>query len=441
LKFKPDYAVAFSNLLFCLSQNATVDAQTLFLEHCRFGERFEAPLRAFWTEHTNSRIPERCLQIGFVSGDLRNHAVASFIEPVLNHLSGYPLLSLHAYANHSIEDSTTQRLRGNFAHWNKIDSLSDAALAEKIRADGIDILIDLSGHANNNRLLTFARKPAPVQISWMGYPCTTGLRAMDYYVADQLFLPRGEFENQFTEKILRLPASAPFLPNTDAPPVNKLPALDSGYVTFGSFNRVSKLSRPVIALWSQLLRALPDSRMVLGGMPEEGKYGMLIEWFAQNGIVRERLDFYSRSDLASYLRLHQQVDICLDTFPYNGGTTSFHALWMGVPTLSLAGKTAAGRSGPAILGNVGLEAFVARDAADFVQKGVSWSGNLTELSEIRAGLRERFASSPRGMPEVIAASLERALRIMWQRWCANLPAESFEVTRQEIAIPLQEGNK
>jgi predicted O-linked N-acetylglucosamine transferase (SPINDLY family) len=131
--------------------------------------------------------------------------------------------------------------------------------------------------------------------------------------------------------------------------------------------------------------------------------------------------------LASYLRLHHQVDICLDTFPYNGGTTSFHALWMGVPTLSLAGKTAAGRSGPAVLGNVGLEAFVACDAADFVQKGMSWSGKMTELSEIRAGLRARFASSPRGKPEVIAASLERALRIMWQRWCAGLPAESFEV--------------
>jgi predicted O-linked N-acetylglucosamine transferase (SPINDLY family) len=432
LKFKPNYAMAHSNLLFCLSQIGTVDAQTLFAEHCRFGEQFETPYRANFLQHSNLCNPDRCLQIGFVSGDLRNHAVSNFIEPMAEHLSGYSQLSLHAYSNHVIDDNATQRIRGYFAHWHRIVGLSDAALADKIRANGIDILIDLSGHTAKNRLLTFARKPAPIQISWVGYPCTTGLRAMDYFLADRFLLPPGQFEDQFTEKIVRLPSTGPFLPYKDAPQVSPLPALSNGHVTFGSFNRLSKLSREVIALWSQLLRALPDSRMVLGGMPEEGKYDVLIDWFAQENIARERLDFYPRSDMPGYLKLHQRVDICLDTFPYTGGTTTHHAIWMGVPTLSLAGKTAAGRPGAAILGNAGLEAFVANDATDFVQKGLSWAGKLTELSDLRAGMRERFANSAAGQPQLIAASLERALRIMWQRWCAGLSADSFEVTRQEI---------
>lgn len=441
LKYRPDLAEAHSNLLFCLAQVGAMDAQALFAEHCRFGDQFEAPFRDNFLQHGNSRDPARCLQVGIVSGDFRNHAMAYFIEMVLTHLSAFSQLSLHAYSNHVAEDNVTQRLRGYFAHWHQIDSLTDAALADKIRADGIDILIDLSGHTAKNRLLTFARKPAPIQISWMGYPGTTGLHGMDYFLADRFLLPPGRFEDQFTEKIVRLPATGPFLPYKDAPPVSPLPALSNGHVTFGSFNRLSKLSHEVIALWSQLLRALPDSRLLLGGMPEKGKYAALLDWFAQESIARERLDFHPRSDMPGYLRLHQQVDICLDTFPYNGGTTTFHAMWMGVPTLSLSGKTAAGRSGAAILGNVGLEAFVADDAAGFVHKGVSWAGKLDELSAIRAGLRERMANSAAGQPQLIAASLERALRIMWQRWCAGMPADSFEVTRQEIEDALPGGKK
>jgi predicted O-linked N-acetylglucosamine transferase (SPINDLY family) len=361
------------------------------------------------------------LRIGFVSPDLCNHAVASFIEPVLAHLSRYPQLSLHAYYNNIIEDAVTQRLRGYLAHWHPISGISDTALAQKIRADGIDILIDLSGHTGKNRLLTFARKPAPVQASWMGYPGTTGLNAVDYYLADRFFLPPGKFSSQFTEKIVRLPANAPFLPSIEASSVNDLPALSNGHVTFGSFNRPSKINRSVIALWSQLLRALPNSRMLLGGMPEEDKYGTLIEWFVEEGIAPDRLDFHIRSDMQCYLALHHQVDICLDTFPYNGATTTLHALWMGVPTLTLAGHTTASRQGAATLGHVGLEAFVAHDAEDFVQKGISWTSDLAELSNIRTGLRERFAKSAMNQPALIAAGLQRALRIMWQRWCEGLP--------------------
>lgn len=428
LQINPNYAAAHGNMLFCLSHHIGMEAQALFAEHVRFGEQFEAPLRGNWPQHSNQRNPDRCLQIGIVSGDLRNHAVAYFIEPLLAHLSGYAQLSLHAYANHELDDSTSLRLRGYFAHWHAIVGLPDAELAEKISADGIDILIDLSGHTAKNRLLTFARKPAPLQASWLGYPGTTGLGAMDYYLADRFYLPPGQFDSQFTEKIVQMPANIPFLPSADAPPVNTLPALGNGYVTFGSFNRPTKMSRAVISLWAQILRALPTSKMVLGAMPEEGQYDTLLSWFDEEGIARDRLSFQPRSNMAHYLGLHQQVDFCLDTFPYNGGTTTLHALWMGVPTLTLAGSTAAGRPGACMLGHAGLEAFVADDETDFVRKSLSWAGNLDALSEIRSGLRERFLKSAMGQPAVVAAGVEHALRIMWQHWCAGLQAESFEIS-------------
>ena len=376
------------------------------------------------------------MQIGFVSGDLRDHAVAYFIEPILSYLAGYPGLSLHAYYNHATEGSITPRLRSHFQHWHRIAGLSDAALAQKIAADGIDILIDLSGHTGENRLLCFARKPAPVQVSWMGYPGTTGLSAVDYYLADRYFLPPGKFDNQFTEKLLYLPASAPFLPDRRAPPVNALPALTNGYLTFGSFNRLSKLTPSAIALWSRLLQTFLTERMVVGGMPADGQSSMLVDWFARGGVARKRLTFYPRCDVPAYLALHNQVDICLDTYPYTGGTTTNHALWMGVPTLTLAGHTPAGRQGAAILGHVGLEAFVAEDPEDFQKKGLSWAGDLAALSAVRSGLRKRCEQSPIRSPELIAAGLENALRTIWKCWCTGLPAETFEAKPRLLANTL-----
>ena len=427
LEIKPDLAEAHDNLLFCLAHNATVDAETLFSEHCRFGEKFETPFCADRAQHNNSRNPERPLRIGFVSGDFRNHAVAYFFEPVLAHLSRFPQLSLHAYHNHVIEDAVTQRMREHFSQWRSIIGLSDAALAEQIRADSIDILIDLSGHTARNRLLTFARKPAPVQASWIGYLGTTGLKAMDYYLADRFFLPHETLRAQFTEKIVCLPALAPFMPSQEAPPVNALPALSNGYVTFGSFNRLSKLSRSVIAAWSHLLRALPESRLVIGAMPHDG-YSALIGWLAQEGIVRERLSIYPRCDTGAYLALHHQVDICLDSFPYSGGTTTNHALWMGVPTLTMPGRTPSSRVAATYLNHVGLDGFVADDVDDFVKKGLDWANNVDALARIRTGLRKRFEQSAMGQPALIADGLQRALHIIWQRWCTGLPPVDVDVS-------------
>jgi protein O-GlcNAc transferase len=432
LAIAPDSGELYTNLLFGLSHKEGISAQTLFAEHRRFGEKVEAQLHDCRLLHGNTRKPTRSLQIGFVSGDFRLHPIASFIEPVLTYLAGYPSLSMHAYYNYSTEDIVTKRLRGYFRQWNSVERLSDKSLAQKINDDGIDILIDLSGHTAEHRLLAFARKPAPIQASWIGYPGTTGLAAMDYYLTDRYFLPPGMFDNQFTEKLVHLPASGTFLPDKSAPPVNALPALSNGYVTFGNFNRLNKLTPSAIALWSRLLRALPNARMLIAGMPQEGEYDSLIGWFAREGIVRERLSFHSRCPMPDYHALHHQVDICLDTFPYTGGTTTQHALWMGVPTLTLAGQTPPGRQGAAILGRLGLDEFIANDAEDFVQKGVAWAGDLSALTTMRVSMRDRIEQSPIRRPAVIAAGLESAFRIMWQRWCAGLPAETFEVNRQQM---------
>ncbi len=430
LRIAPD-VVGHTSLLFCLSHNRDIDAQTLFAEHLRFAKEHETPLRPHWTTHQNSKIFDRPLQIGIVSGDLFHHAIASFIEPLLTHLSKRADLSLHAYANHAVDDNVSQRLKTYFVHWTPVSGLPDEALAKKIREDGIDILIDLSGHTDKNRLLTFARKPAPIQASWMGYPGTTGLAAMDYYLADRFFIPEGQFDDQFTEKLVRMPGSAPFLPYQGAPEVNALPAHTNGYITFGSFNRLNKISRAVIALWAKILRASPDSHMILGGIEH---FETPLKWFAEEGIAQNRLSFYGRIDMGQYMALHHQVDVCLDTFPYNGGTTTLHALWMGIPTLTLAGKTAAGRPGACIMGHVGLDDFIAYDADEFVQKGVSLATNLQALSNIRNTLRDRFNASAMGQPELIAKGVEQALRIMWKNWCTGLPAKPFEVTLKSDEI-------
>jgi len=425
LQIAPAFAQAHSNLLLCLAHN-TVDAAALFAEHRRFAEKFETPFIANRVPHRNSRDPERCLRIGFVSADLREHALAHFFEPVLAHLSGYAQLSLHAYSNHILEDAVTGRMRAHFAQWHCVVGIDDAALAERVRADNIDILVDLSGHTAGNRLLSFARKPAPLQASWIGYLGTTGLDAVDYYLADRFFLPHEIFDGQFTEKIVHLPAFAPFMPAEEAPEINPLPALSNGFLTFGSFNHVSKLSPRVVALWSRLLRALPESRLLVGAMPDNGG-DALVDWFAHEGVARDRLSFHPRCAMAAYLALHQQVDLCLDTFPYGGGATSNHAVWMGLPTLTISGGTPASRLGTMLMNHVGLPEFVAADEEGFVETGIHWAKNVDILAEIRSGLRARFERSAMRQPELIAGALQHAFRLMWQRWCDGLPPVALDV--------------
>jgi predicted O-linked N-acetylglucosamine transferase (SPINDLY family)/Flp pilus assembly protein TadD len=415
----------YSNLLYVISHNPNIDAESLFAEHRGFGECFETPLRGSWPRHSNSPDAKRRLQIGFVSGDFRDHSVATFMEPVLVRLMPRPGLELHAYYNNPSEDRVTARLRGYFPHWHPVSTLSNVELAQKIIDDGIDILIDLSGQTAANRLPAFALKPAPVQASWLGYPGTTGLQSIDYYFADRLWLPPGQYDHLFTEKLVYLPDRWAFEPHASAPAAGALPALETGRMTFGSFHRLGKVNSSSIRLWSELLLALPETTLLVAGISLDGQQKPLIEQFAARGITAERLTFHGRCNIDAYLALHHKVDIALDTHPYAGATTTMHSLSMGVPTLTVAGTSSGARAGAGILRHAGLEGFIAANHADFVDKGIYWSNHLAELAVVRAGMRRRLTLSPGGQPELIAAHLEGALRHMWRRWCAGQPAESF----------------
>jgi protein O-GlcNAc transferase len=421
---------AHSMLLFILS-HCSLDADELTREHFGYGERWEAPLLAARQPHANERDPQRQLRIGIVSADLYHHAVTRFVAPVFEALKDSPQLALHVYYNNTVEDEITHKLRSEAAAWHPILHLDDEAAERLIRADGIDILIDLSGHSAMNRLPLFARKPAPVQASWIGYAGTTGLRAMDYILCDRFLVPDGRYDSQFTEKIVNLPLGAPFMPDPGAPPVNDAPALSNGYLTFGSFHRVNKLSREVIAQWARLLHAVPDSRMLLGGL-QDGTEDVLIGWFEAEGIPRTRLLLRKRSNMHEYLLQHYDVDICLSPFPYTGATTVGHALWMGVPTLTTVGATNPSHAAATFMAHLGLGTFITEDEDMYVKLGVFLSQNVGALAAMRASMRERFVNSVLGYPGVAAAGLELALRKMWQRWCAGDAPAPLRVDLAEL---------
>jgi len=422
----PDAAYAYSNYLFCLSHDENASAQDVFVEHRAFGERFEAPLRAQWSSHSNQPDPGRKLRIGFVSADLYAHAVSTFIEPVWSGL-GAGTSEIWVYANNQHEDEVTQRLKALTKNWRVVTSLSDEDLAQQIRQDEIDILFDLSGHTAGNRLLTFARRPAPVQVSWIGNPNTTGLTAMDYYLTDRFCSPPGLLDPLFTEKIVQLETSTAFQPHAEAPDVNELPALQSGKLTFGSFARSNKITERTIALWCRVLKALPDSRMMIGGLSDSARKQDITRQLGNQGLAPDRILFQPNMEMDRYLALHGQIDVVLDTHPFGGGTTSCHALWMGVPVLSLAGDTMSSRVGAALNGHVNLPDFTVGSADDFVAQAVHWSTHLPELARLRAELRPRMSASALCQPAIAARTLETAMRQMWHLWCNRLPPRSFSV--------------
>jgi predicted O-linked N-acetylglucosamine transferase (SPINDLY family) len=419
-----------SSLLFLLSHSVT-DPALLTAEHLDFGARWETPLLALRKPHANLADPDRPLRVGFVSPDLHSHAVAQFISPVFGLLKDSQQVSMYVYYNNHIDDATTKLLRSFVPNWRPIIDLDDEAAERLIREDGIDILIDLAGHSALNRLTLFARKPAPVQASWIGYAGTTGLQAMDYYLCDQFYLPEGRYDDQFSEKIVRMPLIAPFLPHAASPEVSPLPALKNGHITFGSFHRTNKISREVIALWSQLLRAVPDSKMLLGGL--SGKEQNMLRWFEEEGVARERLILRERTTMGKYLAQHAEVDVCFSPFPYTGATTVCHALWMGVPTLTTIGPTNPSHAALGYLAHLGLSSFLADDEAAFVQLGSFLSQNLPTLAALRAGMRERFTNSVVGYPGVVAAGLELALRKMWVQWCEGKAPEHLRVRLSELS--------
>ena len=418
---------AHTSLLFMLSEKNNLSPRELFLEHASFGLVHENDSKYRILNHRNTRQKNRVLKIGFVSGDFNNHAVATFIEPVLKSFSKNTNFKLFAYYSNDVFDSVTTRLKEYFASWVDLAHKNDSQASEQIVKDGIDILFDLSGHTSKNRLTLFAKKPAPIQVTWMGYPGTTGLRSMDYFFADHYFLPNGKFDQLFTEKIGNLSSSAPFEPYELAPAISTLPFLKNRYFTFGSFNRLSKVGVDSIRLWSDVLNRVPTSKIVVAGMPPDANLKVYLDLFVSFGVACDRVSFVGRTSLQEYLGQYSQVDLCLDTFPYNGGTTTLHGIWMGVPTLSLVGGSIPARCAAAILGGSNLEGFLAESRDDFIAKAIEWTGNYEKLAELRSKSREKFLQSPKGNTDALVNSLEKALRFVWSRWCDGLGPVAFDV--------------
>ena len=370
--------------------------------------------------HSHDRTPTRRLRIGYV-GIFQDHAQAFFLEPLFAH-HDKTQFEVFGYAINERQDSTTERFRGNLAQLRDVSRLEDSGLARLIREDGIDVLVDFNMHMAGTRLRAYAEKPAPVQICWLAYPGTSGLPAMDYRITDATMDPVGASHSLYSEQSLRLPdAFWCYDPLTDGPAVSEPPALQNGYVTFGSLNAFWKTNPDLFALWAKVLKAVPQSRFVLLTPGPEAERRAL-EAFAKEGIERTRIRCVPRRPRAEYLTAHGAFDIALDTLPYSGHTTTLDALWMGVPVLTLVGKTAAGRAGLSVLRCVGLPELVTETEQEFVQRALQLSQDLSKLTELRGTLRERLRSSVAMDGARFAVHFEAALRGAWRAWCEREPA-------------------
>ncbi|MEJ0019680.1 MAG: tetratricopeptide repeat protein [Acetobacteraceae bacterium] len=421
LALRPDFALPHSNILFCLNYHPTMPASEIFAEYQRWDRQHAIALRPADPRFENDRLPHRRLRVGYVSPDFRQHAAALFAEPLLS-AHDRSVIELYCYAEVAAPDAVTERFRVLADHWHNSVGLSDSDLAEQIRKDRIDILVDIAGHTAGNRLLAFARKPAPVQVTWLlGHGYTSGLSVMDAFLADDELAPPGA-EALFSESLVRLSRiPLAYAPPTNMPDTAPLPARIKGYITFGYFGRTVRLNDLVLSAWARILAALPSARLMLNSAPfsEPAGRDQMAARFATLGIDRERLDLTCTTPQPRTWAAYGEVDIALDPFPHNAGTTTFEALWQGVPVVTLAGRPSVGRFGASILHAAGLDSWIAQDVDDYVACAVEGAGDLEALSLLRAELRARVAASPLCDAAGLALEMEQAYRTLWQRWCVS----------------------
>ncbi|MDM0115263.1 tetratricopeptide repeat protein [Variovorax sp. J22R133] len=421
----PDVASIFSNYLFCIQYSNKFSHQERFEAHVEFASLFENPLKAQWGNYERSLLARQRIRIGYVSGDLRAHALSFFIAPIIAR-HDRTKFEIYCYYSHPVHDATSQRIKEMADQWTPCHGMTDEDLAKQIRLDEIDVLIDLSGHTAHNRLLVFARKPAPVQMTWLGYQATTGLRAIDFRITDEALDPIGATEKFHTEALLRLPACGTFNPAPDSPQVNELPALSGAPFTFGCLNNPSKITDDVIDLWAEILRRNTSSRLMLGNATPD-LIEKLSAQFSRRGIEPTRLIFHPKVSLQEYLALHHEIDLALDTFPYNGGTTTFHSLWMGVPIVALDGSSSLSNVGSSVMKGFGLGRFCGDTAAAYVENAIYFSEHLDELSQVRLMLREKMADVTGELTSVVTTSLEKAIEGCWKEYCEK--AHVLEITQ------------
>jgi protein O-GlcNAc transferase len=416
LGLRADYAAAHSNLLCTLHYGTGVTPATLAEAHAEYDRRHAAPLSRTVVHHDTNRPPHGRPRLGFVSPDLGRHPVGYFLVRVLENL-GQEQLETICYSDRIVKDDLTHRLQAAATGWRDVIGLSHEELAGQIRADGIDILLDLAGHTAHNRLLVFARKPAPIQISWIGYEGTTGLAAMDYLLADRFVVPEGS-ERHYRETVLRMPDGyLCYDPPEAAPPVGPPPSLKEGFATFGSFNNPAKITPEVVAVWSRILRGAPTARLVMKyrGLGDPSVRKRFLDLFAANGVGAQRLDLLPSSAYSDYLASYHRVDVALDPFPFSGSTITCESLWMGVPVITLPGDTFASRHSLDHLSNVGLTETIARDPDEYIDLAISLAGDPSRLLALRSGLRERMAASPLCDGKRFATHLLSILHGEWER--------------------------
>lgn len=417
----PDDVLAHNNRIMNESYQADATPERFLALLERFEQRCAASLAQTWQPHTNVVDAERPLRIGFVSADLGQHPIGKLMRHVFTGLDR-AALGVYVYSQRTVIDDLTRQLQQSVDEWRDIADRSDEEVAAAIRADAIDILVDLSGHTAGHRLPVFARRPAPVQVTWMGFAASTGLRAIDWLLTDAFLVPP-ECDGLYRERVWRLPHSAACydLP-LDAPDVQPPPSVLRGFVTFGCFNNLAKLTDPTLAAWARILAAVPHSRLLLKyeGLHEPAKQRITAERLTAAGVDPARVEFEGMTPYAAMLARYHDVDVALDPFPYTGGTTSILAVWMGVPVVTLVGQTLASRQTYSILANAGVTETVTHSLDDYVATAIRLARDPARLVELRRRLRPGLAASSFGNAPRFVADLSAALRGMWRAWCSSI---------------------
>jgi len=422
LQHAPENTRGHSNLLLSLNYMEGLSREQVYEEHLNWSRQHADPVKCLTLKCDFD--PHRQLKVGYISPDFREHSVAYFIEPLLeSHDSSQ--FDIFCYSSVPHGDETTQRLRSLAAHWRDISNHSPLAVAEQIKRDEIDILVDMSGHTSANHLDVMMRRPAPVQVTWLGYPNTTGMSRIDYRIADVVTDPPGS-ENYCAEKLLRLPGCfLCYRPPQDAPDIGALPCATNGYVTFGSFNNLAKFSQGTIELWVQILKRVANSRLLIKNpsLSDAATRQRYLQYFVDLGIEPDRLELMGHTPTRhQHLELYNRIDIGLDTFPYNGTTTTCEALWMGVPVICLQGDRHAARVGASLLTHAGLEQLIANDLPSYVDIAVDMADNPGRIAELRQQLRDMMLASRLCNKTEFTANMEALYRDIWQQQCDQAEA-------------------
>lgn len=418
LRVRPDQYEPWANLLFTTCFDPGTSPEALLAVHKEWGDGLLARVGAGAVRHRNPPDPERPLRVGYLSPDFRDHPVSVFLSSAVafHHRDRFETF---CYSSNPKEDPVTRAFRQVVPHWREVSGMDDRRLAEGIRADGIDILVELAGHTKGNRLPVLALRPAPVQVSYLGYPATTGLATVDYRLTDALCNPP-ETQAWYCERLVPIEGGfCCYLPRPDAPDPGRLPAARNGHVTFGSLLNPKKVGEPVVALWARVLKEVPDARLLLfrNTLAAPATRARYVEAFGRHGIGPERLDLRWERRHPNYMAVYRDIDVALDTLPFAGHTLTCEGLWMGVPTVTLMGRDFAGRMGASVLHMAGLEGFTARTEDEFVRIAAGWAGRPQELARLRQGLRRQVERSRLCDATAFTRALEAAYRGMWRNWC------------------------